>query len=241
MITLQRIVALAAIAATAACGHAAGTRPHDMSEAEHQHAADKESRLADTHGPQFEQSAQVRVPICDSTATGEGGRPVCWTDTVNPTEEHRKRAEDHRRLAEEHRRASEALRTAEGRACGDIAEADRDLSPFAHLDDIRGVEELLVARKIGKVSTKHQVGATVTMNAVPGLTPQWLQRVVDCHLARNAALGHQGGGMPLCPLVPKGVTASVRALRDGFAIDISAQEPATAAEVLRRALLLKNR
>lgn len=241
MSTLQRTVTLVAIAATAACGHAAGTRPHDMSEAEHQHAADEESRLADTHGPQFEQGAQVRVPICDSTTTGQGGRPICWTDTVNPTEVHRERAEEHRRLAEEHRRASEALRTAEERACGGIAEADRDLSPFAHAEDIRSVEELTATRQTGKVSTDHQVGATVTMSAVPGLTPQWLQRVVDCHLARNAALGHQGGGMPLCPLVPKDVTASVRALRDGFAIDISAQEPATAAEVLRRALLLKNR
>jgi hypothetical protein len=39
-------------------------------------------------------------------------------------------------------------------------------------------------------------GAVISFRATPGLTAQWLQRVIDCHLARNAALGHTVGGLP---------------------------------------------
>jgi hypothetical protein len=67
---------------------------------------------------------------------------------------------------------------------------------------------------------------------------QWLQRLVDCHLARNAALGHDVPEMPYCPLVPKGVTASVAPTTTGFAISVRADDTDTANEVLRRARML---
>jgi hypothetical protein len=62
-----------------------------------------------------------------------------------------------------------------------------------------------------------------------------LQRIVDCHLARNAALGHEAPEMPDCPLVPKGVTGKVTATSDGFAVAVASDDSATAAEILRRA------
>lgn len=67
------------------------------------------------------------------------------------------------------------------------------------------------------------------------MTVPWLQRLVDCHLARNAALGHDVPEMPYCPLVPRGVSARVSAVDRGFAVDVRAEDPATAQEILRRA------
>ena len=79
------------------------------------------------------------------------------------------------------------------------------------------------------------VGATITFRAVRGLTREWLQRLVDCHLARNAALGHDVPEMPECPLVPPGVTARVSSVGAGFAVEVRADTDEGAVEVLRRA------
>jgi hypothetical protein len=49
------------------------------------------------------------------------------------------------------------------------------------------------------------------------MTAEWLQRLTDCHIARNAALGHVAPAMPDCPLVPMGVTARVTSTGGGFA------------------------
>jgi hypothetical protein len=70
------------------------------------------------------------------------------------------------------------------------------------------------------------------------MTAQWLQRLVDCHLARNAALGPDVPEMPYCPLVPKGVTATVTPTAAGFSVAVHADESDTASEVLRRARTL---
>jgi hypothetical protein len=78
-------------------------------------------------------------------------------------------------------------------------------------------------------------GAVIVFRATPGMTAEWLQRVVDCHLARNAALGHDVPEMPDCPLVPKGVAATVKATDAGFAVAVRSEDSSTAAEVLRRA------
>jgi len=39
------------------------------------------------------------------------------------------------------------------------------------------------------------------------MTAEWFQRIVDCHLARNASLGFSAAEMPYCPLNVKGVHA----------------------------------
>lgn len=78
----------------------------------------------------------------------------------------------------------------------------------------------------------------MTFRAMPGMTAQYLQRVIDCHLARNAALGHEVPEMPSCPLVPKGVTAKVEPTSTGFAVEVRADDVETANEVLRRARTL---
>ena len=67
------------------------------------------------------------------------------------------------------------------------------------------------------------------------MTAEWLQRLVNCHLARNATLGYVVPWMPDCPLVPKGAAARVTSTGSGFAVDIRADETDAAADILARA------
>lgn len=61
-----------------------------------------------------------------------------------------------------------------------------------------------------------------------------LQHIVDCHTARNAAMGHDLSQMPDCPLVPRGVEAQVRSVGDGFAVDVRSDDAAVE-EIWKRA------
>jgi len=156
-------------------------------------------------------------------------------------EPHRRAREDGERVHEggrgSPRRFAGAARRRSARGVG-IDDADRDTSPFAHREDIASVDTL-TAPSGPKANAKSVEGAVVTFRAVPGMTEQWLQRVVDCHVARNAAMGHDAPDMAFCPLATKGVTATVSPTRDGFAVAIRASDPTTASEVVRRAQALR--
>jgi hypothetical protein len=219
--------------ALAACSADQGTHPHDMSSARHEAMARSEDQSAKAHEAQYDPRASVQRGRCG--AGKEAWAEPCWSSTVNPTGAHLADAERHRELAAKHRAASQALRDAEARACVGLADADRDMSPFAHREDIASVQELVVRSGGGKASSLRTKGAVVVIRAVPGLTPQWLQRVIDCHLARNAALGHDVPEMPYCPLVPNGITASVTPTDTGFAVAIQSEDPTVGQEILRRA------
>lgn len=220
------------LAVLAACASSSqGTRPHDMSTSEHERAAREEERAATLHAGAYDPAAQSVRTRC---RTDVPRPPLCWTSIENPTAEHQRDAEAHRRLAVKHRAASAALVQAEARACAGIAEEDRDLSPFDRVEDIASVEPLTIL-STGRARIAKSVGAVVTFRARPGMTAEWLQRVVDCHLARNAALGHVMPEMPNCPLVPKDITARVTSTGNGFAVEIRSEDPAVASEVLDRA------
>jgi hypothetical protein len=228
----SRVITLSVTLAVGACGHAAGTQPHDMSAAEHQAAAAREEDDASQHAGQHDPEAAQTKERC---LAGKGR--VCWTATTNPTQGHVKTAEEHRELAAQHRAASQALRDAEARACAGIDDADRDVSPFAHGADIRSVSQLREEYDGGnyKNSESRDAGATIDFRATPGLTVEWFQRIVDCHVARNAAVGHDMPEMAYCPLVPRGAQANVRSVGDGFAVDVRADDAETAQEIWRRA------
>lgn len=202
-----------AVLAIAACGGSSGTHPHDMSAAEHEHQASL-----------HDQEAANAHPAPAPSSCGKAG--ACWASLAG---------DDHRRVAAEHRAASTALREAEASACAGIADEDRDTSPFEHRADIASVAPLVERTNNGKQTAMHEVGATVTFRAVPGMTAEWLQRLVDCHLARNAVLGHDLAAMPDCPLVPRGVTARVHSVGDGFAVDIRGDGADATREVIARA------
>jgi len=207
-----------------------------MSAAQHDAMARREYGEAEAHSAKYDPSAKERSESCPDLL----GSPACWSSTANPTKENLEQAEEARRRAADHRAASQSLRSAEASACAGLSERDRDASPFAHRADIASVTPLDqpdrgLPSAGGYQSGPVGGGATVTFRALPGMTAPWLQRVMDCHLARNAALGHQVPEMPYCPLVPKGVTATVTPISTGFAVEIRSSDPDTAKEILRRA------
>ncbi|MEO8181495.1 MAG: hypothetical protein ABI895_21880 [Deltaproteobacteria bacterium] len=220
----------------AACA-AAGTQPHAMGATEHAAAANQEQQSADAHGAKYNPAASASQKRCGPAKSGA----ICWTSTMNPTAEHDQDAEHHRELAAEHRAASEALRGAEASACSGIPEQDRDMSPFAHREDIRSVSPVTQEVRNGKTLSNRTAGTEIVFRAVPGMTAEWLQRLVDCHLARNSAIGHQAASadMPYCPLTVRGAQASVRSVGDGFAVTIRSEDYATSAEISRRSESLK--
>jgi hypothetical protein len=144
----------------------------------------------------------------------------------------------YRELAQKHRAASTALLEAEARACSGLSEDDRDISPFYHREDIASVSPFKETVKAGKGTTQKEVGVTVVFRAVPGLTAEWLQHVMDCHVARAAAVGHYMPEMAYCPLVPNGAKANVTSAGGGFAVNVFANDDATIAQIKQRAGLL---
>ena len=90
---------------------------------------------------------------------------------------------------------------------------------------------LTESHSAGKATTQEIVGAIVEFRAVPGLTAEWLQRMVDCHIARNAALGHDVPEMPDCPLVPKGASAQVASTGAGFSVAIRSMSLLVSSEI----------
>lgn len=217
----------------AACGSKApGAKPHDMSVAAHDREAAAHQAIASEHEARYDPG--VPDP-CDARVAS------CWTAMRTSTEQHRDEAAQHARIAAAHRRASAALRQAEARACGLVSQTDRDTSPFQRTEDIVRAEPLVEADlggdmgRTGEAVGTRIVGAVVTFRAVPGLTVPRFQQMIDCHLARNAALGHVVPEMPDCPLVPRGANARVRASGTGFAVEIRGADSASAREILARA------
>jgi hypothetical protein len=230
---MTRLVLPVALAsALGACGGTPGAQPHDMSVAQHEAMARNAEQGAALHQSQYNPDASVSETRCNPRST------TCWTSTSNPTAAHLDEAARLRKEAADHRAASQALRDAEARACAGLSDDDRDISPFAHREDVASVEPLYANVTSGRGQYARMLGAVVTFRAVPGMSAQWLQRVVDCHLARNAALGHESPEMPYCPLVPKGVTATVAPTSTGFAVAVQSDDVNTANDVLRRARML---
>ncbi len=231
----RRILWLCLAFLAGCASRAPGTQPGDMSASEHERHAAGHEREAAAHQSQFSASAATTHTSCPGAAARADEIGPCWTSRVNPTEAHQREADEHRRVAAQHREASQALRDAEARACVGISEADRDTSPFEHREDIASVAPLYEQRAMGRTATQQQVGVIVTVRAVPGLTAEWLQRLVDCHLARAAALGNSMPEMAHCPLVPRGVErAVVTSASGGFAVEIHTN-PEALPDVRRRA------
>ena len=222
---MQRKAVLFAVSlAVAGCASTPGTRPEEMSAAAHEQAAQQHAAEA---------------------ATTEAGcnnldAAICWTSVGHPTTDTRQRAEAHRRMAADHRAASQTLRDAEARACVGIPERDRDESPFQHREDIDEVAPLYVPLS-SKTGGQRLMGATVRFRAVPGMTAEWLQRIVDCHMARNAAMGYEMPEMSQCPLMIKGATATVTSTGNGFAVSIRSDDMTAATDIRHRAEVLTSR
>jgi hypothetical protein len=197
--------------ATLACRGREGTRPEDMSAEAHDAAAASAEAQAVEHRSQYDPDLVVYETDCSK---------LCFRG--NPTDPHRQKANQLRREAKRHRDASHELRVAEARACAGIPELHRDLSPFYHRIHITGVE-------IG-----DEGPIVVHFDRIPKTTAVELQHMVDCHLARNAAVGFTMSEMDYCPLAIPGVSATVVETHAGFDIQLGAADEQARAEVASR-------
>lgn len=169
----------------------------------------------------------------DMSAEGHEAAAVHWVSAANPSSQDQAKYQKARALAARHRSAAQALVEAEARACGGVALDDRDISPFARSRDIESVSEVLQGspQQDNSISPARR-GASIKFRPVPGLTRERLQRIIDCHVARNASLGSPGE-IP-CPLALKGVTAVVRQDRGSLVVEVTSPDSAVATEILTR-------
>lgn len=86
----------------------------------------------------------------------------------------------------------------------------------------------------GRAVAHELRGATVSVQAAPGLTAEWLQLTLSRHLAEMRGKG----GMQDCALDVSDVQIKVSSSGAGFSVNLIAKDPAKAPEVLRRAQLL---
>lgn len=236
---MRAFVILVAGTLAAGCAETTpGSRPTDMSAASHEAEAKRHGDEASAHAAQFDSKATERRERCRSGGA-RSGLESCWTSVINPTAAHQEEAERHRSTAADHRAGAKALQDAEAAACGGLSDDDRDTSPFDRREDIVSSEPLQSTGTGGKTGpTQRLVGASVTIKAVPGLTKEYLQRLVNCHSSRNASMGFAMAEMASCPLSVKGANATVESAGPGFRVDIRADDSQAANEILRRAKAL---
>jgi hypothetical protein len=223
---------LAAIAssATLACAPSIAARGDHVSSRDERVAAAREDRAL---GVLERQKSDPGDGTCDPAVEGASGS-VCWTSTLSAARAFDVHVDQRYLAAAERRRTSQALRDVEATACDGVSIADRVESPFAHREDILDVEEVSSPGSDGRVSR----GARVQFRDVPGLTAQRLQHIVDCHLARDAVLGHDVVEMSYCPLVPLGARATVHAGSNGYFIEVLSDDERAGREIERRARAL---
>lgn len=100
---------------------------------------------------------------------------------------------------------------------------------------VTSVTPYKVMKQEGRVAVQQLQGAQVFVQAEPGLTAEWLQLTLTQHLAamRGSTM------MKDCAFDLDGVRVQVDPAGTGFAVKLIARDANQAAEVLRRAELLR--
>jgi hypothetical protein len=78
----------------------------------------------------------------------------------------------------------------------------------------------------GRKTLATLVGGVVQIHAAPGMTAQWLGRMLQCDTARHAAAA----------LVPAGAGFEVTPTPTGFSVSVRSSDPDLAREIERRAI-----
>jgi hypothetical protein len=121
---------------------------------------------------------------------------------------------------------------AETIACAEVPDVDRDQGPFGRRDRIERVEE--VRERTFPKAPPQLVGAAVYVRATPGVTEQWLGRVVECHLAHRAALGGLASDAATSPFA-EDARVSVSSTPTSFRVAITSPDLEVARSVVAKA------
>ena len=160
---------------------------------------------------------------------------IAWAARIAPTPQQVAQLEALRDAARSHRMASPAVRAAESTACAGLGDDDRDVTPFFYRDDIVDVQPL--RRHDGALAGRLE-GAAVTFRRVEGLSPERLQRLVDCQMARDAALQYRVPEVAWCPLAVAGTLGRVAGVESGLEVRMASASADAATETYVRAAAL---
>jgi hypothetical protein len=113
---------------------------------------------------------------------------------------------------------------------------DSDLAPILSGQALKNVEPLYSTMESGRAGDQARLrGALLTVSALPGVTPEWLDRELECHSA-GLTLG-QLKSIPEDPFWLSGavVDIDVRPAKDGFLIAVAGYASADARRILDNA------
>jgi hypothetical protein len=131
-------------------------------------------------------------------------------------------------LAQEHLDAASRLRNEERVACDGVPDADRLGGPFAQAQNVTHVD-VVRDRVLLPKGFLEPVGVAVYLRAEPGMTQQWLGRIVACHVAHVAAMG--GEDRP-SPLSVANTQVAVSSTSVGFRITVTSKDSGIARSVI---------
>jgi hypothetical protein len=130
--------------------------------------------------------------------------------------------------AEEHLQAARLLRDEEQSACYQVPDAERAQGPFGNAERIAGVE-IVRDRGVFPKGPLVPVGVAVSLRAEPGMTQQWLGRLIACHMAHVAVVGHESGASPLSVAHTQ---VAVSSTATGFRVTVTSRDRDVARLVL---------
>jgi hypothetical protein len=119
-------------------------------------------------------------------------------------------------------------------ACRSVPEAENHLAALLSPNDVLAVEELNVREHRADATVPAGDGARLVLAAHLFVTADWLQRVIVCHLAHNAALGRQQPATT-SPLDVAGAIVNVTSKGGTMIVDITAVDRGAVREIRARA------
>jgi hypothetical protein len=122
--------------------------------------------------------------------------------------------------AQEHLQAARQLRDEEQIACFGVPDEDRVQGPLAHPERIAGIQVVQDRGEFPKAPLRP-VGVAVDVRAEPGMTQQWLGRVVACHMAHVAVAGPDARPSPLSVAHAQ---VSVSSTAVGFRVTVTSKD-----------------
>jgi hypothetical protein len=106
------------------------------------------------------------------------------------------------------------------------------------LGAVQRVDPIIVVLKSGRIISKSTlVGARVSLRALHGITPQWLERTLHCHQAQRTLDSSSPADLDADPFwLPDGwVEMEVRPVRGGFIAKLRGSTDEEAEEIYSRA------
>lgn len=166
-----------------------GTKPDDMSAAQHRGAAADKQAKADEHAKHHDVPAAPN-PSPSASGVVPGVNDLYFdTDVYNPTAKHALLSESYQNLADAHLAAARELETFEEKQCKSLPSATRSHCPL-----------------LGAVAKVSNIDGGVRLVLEDGANQAAVLAHIQCHFAYGRSQGHEG--MDACPLYLKGVNST---------------------------------